>query len=230
MMCPWAIDIPIVARCTLGASAAIASPGAQTMNSKMNIGQAAKAAGVSTKMIRHYELIGLLPQAGRSDAGYRLYGERDVSVLRFIRQSRSLGFSMAQIADLIGMWGNETRSSREVKAIAQRHLADLEEKMREIAEMRMGLEKMVQACLGDDQPGCAILDTLAVGSPTQPCHKAAIVKLSRRGANATHEGRPASPAQSSSHLDLMAWMRGVHVPRASVVLGAEANINVSGPK
>jgi len=98
------------------------------MNPLMNIGEAAKAAGVSAKMIRNYEQIGLLPPAERSDSGYRLYGLRDVSVLRFIRQSRRLGFSMEQIAELIGMWGDDARSSREVKAVAQRHLDELEEK------------------------------------------------------------------------------------------------------
>lgn len=186
------------------------------MQTNMNIGQAAKAAGVSTKMIRHYESIGLLPQAGRSDAGYRKYGERDVSVLRFIRQSRSLGFSMPQIADLIGMWGNTSRSSREVKAIAQRHLADLEEKLREIAAMKTSLESLVRACPGDERPACAILDQLAIGSPAQPCHRASIVKPSRRGTHDAHEGRPNGLAPSSSHLDLMAWIRGVHVHHAGV--------------
>jgi MerR family copper efflux transcriptional regulator len=91
----------------------------------MNIGEAATAAGVSAKMIRHYEQIGLLPAAERSESGYRLYGEREVSVLRFIRQSRRLGFSVAQIAELIGLWSDSQRTSREVKAVAQRHLADL---------------------------------------------------------------------------------------------------------
>ncbi len=186
------------------------------MNTGMNIGQAAKAAGVSTKMIRHYESIGLLPRADRSESGYRLYGERDVSVLRFIRQSRSLGFSIAQIADLIGLWGNETRSSREVKSVAQQHLADLEDKLQEIATMKTSLEKLVSACHGDDRPACAILDTLAIDSPAQPCHPVSIVKPSRRGARDTDEGRPSGPAPSSSHLDLKAWMRGVHVHHAGV--------------
>ena len=95
------------------------------MNPLMNIGEAASAAGVSAKMIRHYEQIGLLPAAERSDAGYRLYGEREVSVLRFIRQSRRLGFSVPQVAELIGLWSDSQRSSREVKAVAQRHLADM---------------------------------------------------------------------------------------------------------
>jgi hypothetical protein len=123
-----------------------------------------------------------------------------------------------QIADLIGMWGNEARSSREVKAMAQRHLADLEEKLREIAEMKTGLEKLVKACHGDDHPGCAILDTLAIDSPAQPRHQATIVKLTRRSSQVAHEGRPDGPAASSSHLDLMAWMRSVHVHRASVAI------------
>ena len=160
------------------------------MNTNMNIGQAAKAAGVSTKMIRHYELIRLLPQAGRSDAGYRLYGQRDVSVLRFIRQSRSLGFSMPQIADL-------------------------EEKLREISEMKKSLEKLVKACHSDDQPGCAILDTLAIDSPAQPFHAARVVKLPRRNGRAAHEDQTSKPAASSSHPDLMAWMRGVYAHQTS---------------
>ena len=209
-MAVWRLDIPIVSRFTFGTSAFIAVSGVHTVNANMNIGQAAKAAGVSAKMIRHYELIGLLPQAGRSEAGYRLYGQRDGSVLRFIRQSRSLGFSMPQIADLIGMWGNESRSSREVKVIAQRHLADLEEKLREIVDMKNSLEKLVKACHGDDQPMCAILDTLAMHSSAQPRHEARIIKPPRPGARAAYEDSLAKPAASSSHLDLMAWMRGVH--------------------
>ena len=92
-----------MSRFTFGTSASFAVSGVHTINANLHIGQTAKAAGVSAKMIRHYELIGLLPQAGRSDAGYRLYRQRDASVLRFILQSRGLGFSMPQIADLIGM-------------------------------------------------------------------------------------------------------------------------------
>lgn len=121
------------------------------MNETMNIGQAAKAAGVSAKMIRHYERIGLLPQAERNDSGYRLYRERDVSLLRFIRQSRSLGFSVPQIADLTGMWGDASHSSRTVKAMAQCHIANLEGKLSEIAEMKTLLEMLVKDCSGNDQ-------------------------------------------------------------------------------
>lgn len=177
----------------------------------MNIGEAAKAAGVSTKMIRNYELIGLLPPAERSDSGYRLYGLRDVSVLRFIRQSRRLGFSMEQIAELIGLWGDDARSSREVKAVAQRHLDELEEKMREITEMKNALESMVKACKGDDHSNCAILDNLAVDSPTTPLHNGKIFKPKRN----VNE-RSGSPPKTQSnapldHIDLMAWTRGVAI-------------------
>lgn len=175
------------------------------MNPLMNIGEAASAAGVSAKMIRHYEQIGLLPVAERSDAGYRLYGEREVSVLRFIRQSRRLGFSVPQVAELIGLWSDSQRSSREVKAVAQRHLADLEEKRREIEQMMDGLSVLVTACHGNDQPHCAILEKLSWGSPAehQPQHKPQINKT---------RGKAEAPATgTASHIDLMAWMRGIQV-------------------
>lgn len=179
------------------------------MSEYMNIGEAAKAAGVSPKMVRHYEQIGLLPPAERSESGYRLYGERELSVLRFIRQSRRLGFSMEQIAELIGMWGDEARSSREVKAIAQRHLQDLDEKLREIAEMKNGLERLVHACRGDDHAHCVILDSLAVNSPQAPRHEARLRKTSRRKDSLARTTSRSSG--SGSHIDLMAWMRGVHL-------------------
>ncbi|MCV0440539.1 MAG: Cu(I)-responsive transcriptional regulator [Hydrogenophaga sp.] len=174
----------------------------------MNIGDAATAAGVSAKMIRHYEQIGLLPAAERSESGYRLYGERDVSVLRFIRQSRRLGFSVPQIAELMGLWGDSKRTSREVKAVAQRHLADLEDKRREIGQMMDGLSVLVKACHGNELPHCAILDKLSLHSPAQhqPAHKPQL----RKG------GAPSQGHHSggSSPIDLMAWMRGVQVHQA----------------
>lgn len=179
------------------------------MQPLMNIGEAAKAAGVSPKMVRHYEQIGLLPEAERSEAGYRLYGEREISVLRFIRQSRRLGFSMEQIAELIGMWGDEARSSREVKAIARRHLVDLDEKLREIAEMKSGLERLVHACRGDDHAHCAIIETLAADSPAAPRHSARVVKTARRKSQGHASSAGTSTSGSGSHIDLMAWMRGV---------------------
>lgn len=182
------------------------------MHQPVNIGDAARAAGVSAKMIRHYELTGLLPEAERSDSGYRLYGEREISVLRFIRQSRRLGFSMAQIADLIGQWGNAHRSSREVKAIAQRHLADLEERLREMAEMKAALEQLVLTCAGDDHAQCAILDNLAADSPAAPQHAARFVKPRRRPSDEERQPRQSKAAPASAHVDLMAWMRAAHLP------------------
>lgn len=175
------------------------------MTTLMNIGEAASAAGVSAKMIRHYEQIGLIPQAERNESGYRLYGEREVSVLRFVRQSRRLGFSVAQIAELIGLWSDSQRTSREVKALAQHHLADLEEKRREIEQMMDGLSVLVKACHGNDQPHCAILEQLSRGSSAQhqPQHKPQLKK-----SQAKHD---APRAGASSHIDLMAWMRGVHL-------------------
>lgn len=181
------------------------------MSRLMNIGDAAKAAGVSPKMIRHYEQTGLLPQAERSESGYRLYSEREISVLRFIRQSRRLGFSMLQIAELIGQWGDAHRSSRQVKTIAQRHLADLEEKLKEIAEMKAGLEQLVEACAGDDHAHCAILEKLASQSPEAPQHEPRFIKPKRRqGESDSSEGVTKSTA-SSGHVDLMAWMRSAQV-------------------
>lgn len=178
------------------------------MTSLMNIGEAAAAAGVSAKMVRHYEQIGLLPAAERSESGYRLYGESEVSVLRFIRQSRRLGFSVAQIAELIGLWSDSRRSSREVKAVAQRHLDDLEEKRREIEQMMDGLSGLVQACHGNDQPHCAILDKLSLHSPAK--HRPANKPQLRKG----RPPRDEAPGERSSHIDLMAWMRGVQVHQA----------------
>ena len=150
-----------------------------TIGEGRKLGEAAKAAGVSPKMVRHYEQTGLLPPAGRTESGYRLYGEREVSVLRFIRQSRRLGFSVPQIAELIGRWGDDRRTSREVKTIALRHLADLDEKLREIAEMKAGLAGLVRACAGDDHAHCAILDNLAAISWVSSAMARPIIRPSR---------------------------------------------------
>jgi len=127
----------------------------------MNIGEAAQASGVSAKMIRHYEDIGLVPKVARSDAGYRLYGERDVHLLRFIRQSRVLGFSMKQIADLMGLWLDQSRPSRKVRQLASEHINELDEKIRELQRMKSTLEQLVQHCHGDARPDCPILDALS---------------------------------------------------------------------
>lgn len=127
----------------------------------MNIGQAAAAAGVSAKMIRHYEEVGLLQAAPRTQAGYRQYGEADIQTLRFIRHSRDLGFSIAEIGQLLSLWHDKSRPSREVKDLAKAHIQELEDKARELLAMKSALEHLVHCCRGDDRPDCPILDTLA---------------------------------------------------------------------
>ncbi|MEO7055430.1 MAG: Cu(I)-responsive transcriptional regulator [Caldimonas sp.] len=139
------------------------------MSTSMNIGQAASQAGVSAKMVRHYESLGLLPKIARTDSGYRQYEDRDVHTLRFIRRGRDLGFSMAEIADLLKLWQNRRRASADVKRIALAHVADLDRRMAEMAAMKKTLENLADCCKGDDRPGCPILDEL--GSETRPAEK-----------------------------------------------------------
>ena len=127
----------------------------------MNIGDAAKGSGISTKMIRHYELVGLLPAPSRTEAGYRQYTGNDVHTLRFIRQARDLGFSIPQIAELVGLWQNRRRSSRSVKAVAEAHIVALEEKTQELMAMKAAVEHLVHCCNGDDRPDCPILERLS---------------------------------------------------------------------
>lgn len=119
-----------------------------------NIGQAAAASGVSAKIIRHYEEVGLLPAAQRTEAGYRQYGPADVQTLRFVRHSRDLGFSIPEIAQLVGLWHDRSRPSREVKKLAQEHIRELEQKAQELMEMKAALEHLVLCCRGDDRPEC----------------------------------------------------------------------------
>ena len=126
----------------------------------MNIGQAAAASGVSAKMIRHYEAIGLLPAAERSDAGYRRYDDAALHTLRFIRRARDLGFGLDEIAQLLALWRDRSRASAEVKALAARHVADLSERIERMQAMRRTLQHLVGACHGDDRPDCPILDDL----------------------------------------------------------------------
>jgi MerR family copper efflux transcriptional regulator len=131
----------------------------------MNIGEAARASGISAKMLRHYESVGLLSAPARSAAGYRQYGERDVHVLRFIRHARDLGFSIAQIGELVGLWQNRRRSSRQVKTLAQAHIDALDRKVRELQAMKATLEHLAHCCHGDERPDCPILDSLAGAAP-----------------------------------------------------------------
>jgi Cu(I)-responsive transcriptional regulator len=131
------------------------------MNIGMNIGQAAKLSGVSAKMVRHYESLGLLPEVARTDSGYRQYTDKEVHTLRFIRRARDLGFSMAEIGELVKLWQNQRRSSSNVKKIAQKHLAEIDARMAEMAAMRKTLQHLVHCCSGDDRPDCPILEELA---------------------------------------------------------------------
>lgn len=126
----------------------------------MNIGQASKASGVSQRMIRHYEGIGLIPKAARRDSGYRDYDESDIHTLRFIRRARDLGFPVAEIGKLLALWQDRSRASADVKALATARAEELRRKELEIQAMRRSLETLARTCHGDDRPDCPILDDL----------------------------------------------------------------------
>jgi len=128
---------------------------------KLNIGDAARVSGVTAKMIRHYESIGLVKAPHRTEAGYRLYGEQDVRVLQFIHRGRALGFSLDQIRDLLALWEDKRRASADVRAMALAHIAELDRKIAEMAAMRRTLESLAASCHGDDRSDCPILDDLA---------------------------------------------------------------------
>ena len=127
----------------------------------MNIGDAADRSGVSAKMVRHYETLGLLRQVDRTEAGYRQYGDNEVHTLRFIRRARDLGFSMAEIAQLLRLWQDKRRASADVKRIALAHAADLGRRIEEMQGMQRTLERLAECCQGDQRPACPILDELA---------------------------------------------------------------------
>jgi len=132
---------------------------------QMNIGHTARVSGVSAKMIRHYEGIGLIPKASRTDSGYRTYGAKDVHTLRFIRQARNLGFSIRQIEELLGLWRNQRRPSSKVKALALAHIEELDARIRELEAMKQTLQALALHCHGDERPECPILDGLAAPLP-----------------------------------------------------------------
>jgi Cu(I)-responsive transcriptional regulator len=129
----------------------------------MNIGEAGRASGVSAKMIRYYEATGLIPPAARSEAGYRNYSEADVHTLRFIRRARDLGFTVGQIADLLGLWRDRSRASADVKRIALDHIAALETRIADLQSMARTLGALADHCHGNHRPDCPILDDLAEG-------------------------------------------------------------------
>ncbi|NYT69931.1 Cu(I)-responsive transcriptional regulator [Pusillimonas noertemannii] len=127
----------------------------------MNIGQAAAASGVTAKMIRYYESVGLLPAAVRSAAGYRQYGEVDVQTLRFIRRARDLGFSLDRIRMLVGLWKDKSRKSQDVKRLAGQYIGELDQDIAKLQSIRDQLRVLADCCHGDDRPGCPILEELS---------------------------------------------------------------------
>ena len=127
----------------------------------MNIGEAAEASGVSAKMIRHYESIGLIPKATRSLSGYRTYQESDIHTLGFVRRARRLGFSMKEIKTLVGLWRNKARKSADVKAVVDVQIESLEQKITELEAMKSALKDLARRCRGDSRPDCPILEGLA---------------------------------------------------------------------
>jgi len=146
----------------------------------MNIGEAAVSTGISSKMIRYYEQIGLIGAALRTYSGYRIYQDKDIHTLRFIRRARDLGFTVRQIEDLLALWRDQTRESADVKRIAQQHVAELRQKICELQEMIATLEHLSSHCHGDDRPDCPILTTLgsehAQADPIPPKKKSALGK------------------------------------------------------
>jgi MerR family transcriptional regulator, copper efflux regulator len=134
----------------------------------VNIGAAAASSGVSAKMIRHYEAIGLLRPTNRRQNDYRDYGERDIHEIRFIGRARRLGFSIQEIGALLALWRDRGRPSREVKRIADAHIRELELRIADMQAMAKTLRELVDACHGDDRPDCPILDDLALGGEGDP--------------------------------------------------------------
>jgi MerR family transcriptional regulator, copper efflux regulator len=155
-----ALDLPIV---VISIFMAVAESRRRATERTMNIGQAAEASGVSAKMLRYYEAIGLIPKAGRTEAGYRVYGEADVHTLRFIKRARDLGMPIERIRLLLSLWRDKRRSSAEVKRIATEHVAELRTKIAELISMCEVLEHLAAACHGDHRPECPILHDLESG-------------------------------------------------------------------
>lgn len=134
----------------------------------MNIGEASKATGISVKMLRYYEEIGLVRPALRADSGYRVYSDRNIATLRFVRRARDLGFQVKQIAALLDLWQDGSRASADVKALALGHVRALEQRRRELDEMIATLQHLARHCHGDDRPDCPILTGLGAEDETPP--------------------------------------------------------------
>ncbi len=151
----------------------------------MNIGEASKASGVSVKMIRHYEAVGLLPRALRTESGYRVYRAEEVHALRFIRNARDLGFPLAEIEELLGLWRDRARSSAEVKRLALAHVVAIDEKVIALQAMGDTLRRLASACHWDHRPDCPILVGISEKLPT-PATKSD--RLERSAATLRHAG------------------------------------------
>ena len=148
----------------------------------MNIGEVAKRSGVPAKTIRYYESIGLISPADRSAAGYRVYGDRELQTLRFIQRARNLGFSVKQVGELLALWQDRARASGDVKAVARRHLAEIDHRMAELQSMRDTLEHLIGRCHGDERPDCPILADLA-GEPAEESAGTSRPRPARSGTN-----------------------------------------------
>lgn len=155
----------------------------------MNIGQAARASGVSAKMIRYYEQIGLVRPAERTDSNYRSFDEKNVNELRFIKRARNLGFSVEEITNLLSLWRDRARPSRDVKSIADGHVSELESRIAEMQAMADTLRHLSGCCAGDDRPDCPILADLATGDRGSPDAGRPLRRLSLRASGATAAGR-----------------------------------------
>ena len=150
----------------------------------MNIGEAAKASKVSAKMIRYYEQIGLIPPAGRNGSGYRAYTSSDIHRLHFIRNARDMGFSVAEIGDLLSLWNDKSRHSADVKRLAEEHILDLQRRMAAMQQMVDTLGSLVGCCAGDERPDCPILANLALpdATPEEPMQRTGFVARRASGA------------------------------------------------
>ena len=177
------------------------------MSYPTNIGQAAQAAGLTAKMIRDYEALGLIPQASRTDAGYRQYTKRDVEMLRFIRQARSMNFSIKQVEQLLAMWSDPTRESRDVKAIVQAHVAELDRRMAELASMKASLEEIATRCPGDETAECPILSKLSGDAAAPP---PATQLTESQHSREPRTRRTSAPAEVRSYAGLVAWSQALN--------------------
>ena len=176
------------------------------MSYPMNIGEAAQAAGLTPKMIRDYEALGLIPQASRTESGYRQYTKRDVDMLRFIRQARSMSFSIKQVEQLLSLWSDTERASGDVKALAQAQMAELDRKMAELASMKAALEQIVSSCPGDHTSDCPILSKLSGSAEpaallTQPRQRPPTIRARAQ--------RMAARREVPSYAGLVAWSQAI---------------------